>query len=123
MLGKAKLDATGHRWVAALSAYHFKILYKPGRTNSDADGLSRRPPELYEEIDPEVIRAICNSHQGLPLKLGWTAGPPESLQSQGQRKRKLDILLGVHLILLEMVIDFAMLAELMIVFRDSQCIR
>ena len=36
---------------------------------------------------------------------------------------KLDLLLGVHLILLEMVIYFAMLAELAIVFRDTQCIR
>ena len=31
ILTTAKLDATGHRWVAALSNYTFSISYKPGR--------------------------------------------------------------------------------------------
>lgn len=30
VLTSAKLDATGHRWVAALSSYNFSITYKPG---------------------------------------------------------------------------------------------
>ena len=30
VLTTAKLDATGHRWVAALSNYTFNIIYKPG---------------------------------------------------------------------------------------------
>lgn len=37
ILSTAKLDATGHRWVAALAAFDFDILYRPGRNNSDAD--------------------------------------------------------------------------------------
>ena len=41
ILTTAKLDATGHRWVAALSNYTFSIPYKPGRNNTDADALSR----------------------------------------------------------------------------------
>ena len=41
ILTTAKLDATGHRWVAALSNYTFSISYKPGRNNKDADALSR----------------------------------------------------------------------------------
>ena len=36
----AKLDATGHRWVAALSNYRFSIIYKPGKGHQDADALS-----------------------------------------------------------------------------------
>ena len=84
VLGKAKLDATGHRWIAALSAYDFKILYKPGRTNSDADGLSRCPPELYEEIDPEMIRAICNSHQGLPYISSMSTELPPDISRQDE---------------------------------------
>ena len=41
ILTTAKLDATGHRWVAALSNYTFSITYKPGKNNKDADALSR----------------------------------------------------------------------------------
>ena len=41
VLTTAKLDATGHGQVAALSNYTFSILYKPGKANRDADALSR----------------------------------------------------------------------------------
>ena len=37
----AKLEATGHRWVAALSNYTFSITYRPGKNNNHADALSR----------------------------------------------------------------------------------
>lgn len=55
---KAKLDATSHRWLASLANYNFKLIYKPGKMNGDADGLSRRP---QEEMFPEVVRAICHA--------------------------------------------------------------
>ncbi|XP_052797464.1 uncharacterized protein LOC128229702 [Mya arenaria] len=54
ILSSAKLDATGHRWVAALSAYDFDIVYKSGKLNSDCDGLSRKPHLFSEEI-----KAVC----------------------------------------------------------------
>lgn len=63
ILTSAKLNATGHRWVAALSAYQFSITYKPGKTNTDADALSRLPPTLSEN----TVKAICDSDQGHPL--------------------------------------------------------
>ncbi|KAL5007068.1 hypothetical protein ScPMuIL_015874, partial [Solemya velum] len=44
----AKLDATGHRWLASLSSYNFKLIYRSGKSNSDADGLSRRPYQAEE---------------------------------------------------------------------------
>ena len=37
VLTMAKLDATGHRWVATLSNYTFSILYKPGKSTRDVD--------------------------------------------------------------------------------------
>ena len=49
VLTSAKLDATGHRWLAALSAFNFDIIYRPARSNSDADGLSKHPT-LNEQI-------------------------------------------------------------------------
>ena len=39
IFSKAKLDATGHRWVAQLPSYTFDIYYKAGNKNLDADAL------------------------------------------------------------------------------------
>lgn len=50
----AKLDAMSHRWLASLSNYNFKLNYKTGKSNRDADGLSRRPAEIL----PNVIKAL-----------------------------------------------------------------
>lgn len=60
VLTSAKLDATGQRWVAALSNYNFDLAYRSGAKNADADGLSRTPAVLStEQIDfPEVLKAI-----------------------------------------------------------------
>ena len=64
VLTTAKLDATGHRWLAALSAYDFTISYKPGKTNTDADALSRLPePEEPEDsevtLDIAAVQQLC----------------------------------------------------------------
>ena len=53
VLTSAKLDSTGHRWLADLTNFHFEILYKPGRHNTDADALSR--------ISSDAVKAICRS--------------------------------------------------------------
>ena len=58
----AKLDATGHRWLADLSNYNFTITYRSGRNNADADGLSRIiHKEETTTVFPEVLKAICQS--------------------------------------------------------------
>ena len=48
-LTTAKLDATGQRWIANLANYNFKIFYHCGRSNIDADSLSRIPWEVTQE--------------------------------------------------------------------------
>jgi transposase InsO family protein len=86
ILTSAKLDATGHRWLAALSVYDFEIRYRPGRNNTDADSLSRAPccgtdpgeetalklpvcTEVTDEdsrvISTECMTALCGSIQTL----------------------------------------------------------
>uniref|UniRef100_H3ABA9 ribonuclease H n=1 Tax=Latimeria chalumnae TaxID=7897 RepID=H3ABA9_LATCH len=43
ILTTAKLNATGHHWVSQLADFNFMIKYRPGKSNADADGLSRMP--------------------------------------------------------------------------------
>ncbi|MCG8048682.1 MAG: RNase H-like domain-containing protein, partial [Candidatus Thiodiazotropha endolucinida] len=61
VLSSAKLDATGHRWLAALGSYDFKLTYRSGKANGDADGLSRRPHEQTEMFS-DVVNAICQAY-------------------------------------------------------------
>ena len=63
----AKLNATGHRWVAELADFNFTMKYHPGRKNQVADTLSRMPVDVEEyisqctaETNPEAIRAIVH---------------------------------------------------------------
>ena len=56
VLTTAKLDATGHRWLAALAAFNFEIQYISGFVNRDADALSRFP---FETIDIASVQAAC----------------------------------------------------------------
>ena len=41
ILTTTKLDTTGQRWVASLANYNFKIFYRSGKLNVEADALSR----------------------------------------------------------------------------------
>ena len=63
VLSTAKLDATGHRWVAALANYNSTITYRSGRLNKDADGLSRQfeGSEPEQIIYPDVLKAVINT--------------------------------------------------------------
>ena len=63
ILTTAKLDATGQRWIAALSNYNFDIKYRSGKKNADADGLSRMKEEETEKnvIFPEVLKAVSQA--------------------------------------------------------------
>ena len=62
VLSSAKLNAAGHRWLAALTTYDFDIIYKPGRDNVDADWLSRNAmdtEEGWKHIPLAGVKAIC----------------------------------------------------------------
>lgn len=65
VLQKAQLDATGHRWIAALSSYDFTIQYRSGKANGDADALSRMPQDV-EVIPRESIQALCRTQFAQP---------------------------------------------------------
>ncbi|KAL6462538.1 hypothetical protein MHYP_G00289600 [Metynnis hypsauchen] len=63
VLNSARLNATGHRWLAALATYDFEIQYRPGKSNINADLLSRKDKkdhaEPWKEISQTEVKAIC----------------------------------------------------------------
>ena len=63
ILTTAKLDATGQRWVASLANYNFKIFYKNGKLNVEADALSCIPWEStqIEHIEPLIVKTMLQS--------------------------------------------------------------
>ncbi|KAL1274976.1 hypothetical protein QQF64_027790 [Cirrhinus molitorella] len=101
ILTSAKLDATSYRWLSGLSTYNFKLRYRAGSQNQDADGLSRRPHgepvddlaslkererirqftlhHLMESRDElpvlttETVKAICEKHQVLMSPIGLSS--------------------------------------------------
>ena len=66
VLTTAKLDAASHRWVTSLANYNFRLHYRAGKTNIDADALSRVSwPECMPDnlgtslkVNAAAIRAI-----------------------------------------------------------------
>ena len=44
-----------------MSSFNFKFIYRSGKSNGDADGLSRRPQETTEMF-PEVVKAISQAY-------------------------------------------------------------
>jgi transposase InsO family protein len=80
ILSSAKLDATRHRWVAELADFNFKIFYKPGSSNNDADGLSRMPldidrymKECTQGVEPDEFGAVAQLTQdSKQCQTGWS---------------------------------------------------
>ena len=58
VLTTAKLDVTGHSWLAALSSYNFSLVYRAGRINNVADALSRLPSTNKETLFNDIIKAM-----------------------------------------------------------------
>ena len=63
ILMTAKLDATGQRWIARLADYNFNLHYRSGKSNKDADALSRIPwTNGYDKLaDESVMKAIIST--------------------------------------------------------------
>ena len=57
VLKTAQLDATSHRWLAALSIFDFEIKYKQGILHTDADALSRLPRD-EPFVDQEYMHSL-----------------------------------------------------------------
>ena len=60
ILTSAKLDAMRQRWVASLANFNFRIFYKTGKTNVEADALSCIPRSKCQVIDAAMVKAIID---------------------------------------------------------------
>ena len=77
ILTTAKLDATGQRWVASLVNSNFKIFYKSGKLNVEADTLSRISWEntQVDHLELLIVQTMLQS------KLETEMGIPEKYSS------------------------------------------
>lgn len=81
VLTTARLNAVGHRWVGELADFHFTIKYRPGKSNADADTLSRQPlpinnhlNEYTETMLPDVVSAIWQGDKAVrDNDVSWVA--------------------------------------------------
>ena len=81
VMSTAKLNAVGHRWVGELSEFRFNIKYRPGKSNIDADTLSRIPLDIdnyvttcTEELSQDVLHATWEGGRAAQKKdVAWIA--------------------------------------------------
>ena len=59
VLTTAKLDTTGHRWMAKLAKFNFTVYYILGKSNVEGDAMSRVPWD--QNIRAEAVRAISKA--------------------------------------------------------------
>ncbi|CAI5668147.1 unnamed protein product [Oreochromis niloticus] len=100
VLTTAKLNASGQRWVAELADFNFTIKYRPGKTNADADFLSKMPLDFEDymncctqTVSQDVVAA---SQQGILVQqteaLMFNAVSFHTLQHQTQAEELLDMI-------------------------------
>ena len=64
ILTTAKLNATGHRWVAELADFDFSIKYRPGKIHKDVDTMSCLPlkvDDYTEQIPQDEVKATLST--------------------------------------------------------------
>lgn len=71
VLTTAKLNATGHRWLAALATYDFDVQYRPGKAHIDVDLLSRNLADTdhtggWDSLSQNVVKSLCQRVSAFP---------------------------------------------------------
>ena len=50
------------RWAIMLSSYQYKLRYRPGTTNANADALSRLPLTVKQEVTEDLSESVLSLH-------------------------------------------------------------
>ena len=84
-LETAKLSAVEQRWASQLALFNFKITYKPGKNNQNADALSRMPskPQTVTE-KPEAALVSTSSGTTTLATLAMSAQVPPEITAANQ---------------------------------------
>ena len=82
ILTMVNLDTTGQRWVTSLANYDFKVKYRSGKQNIDADSLSRIPWDA--EHVHAVLEGGCVASCELLHLVGMKSVRPEVLPKLSQ---------------------------------------
>ena len=71
ILTTIKLDITGQRLVASLANYSFKIFYRSGKLNVEADALSHIPWEntQVDHMAPLIVKTMLQSKLGMDVDI------------------------------------------------------
>ena len=85
ILATSNLDATGHRWVAALADFNMKIKYLRGADNKVADVLSRIESRLDTLTTDQSLRGDETKH--LPCQEDCTEVDKEAVNKVMERAR------------------------------------
>ena len=81
VLTTANLDATGHRWLAAVGAFDFEIANRPGKNNADTDSLPRLVTP--STISKDSIKTICQTITIKMTLVETMSASPYVLEFQG----------------------------------------
>ena len=81
VLSSAKLNATGLHWIGELADFNFTIHQRPGKSNIDADALSRMPSDdvaymktYTEMVPPDVLQAdACSAKSQDQEQVNWVS--------------------------------------------------
>lgn len=76
-LSSAKLGATEQRWAAQLASFDFEIRYRSGRSNRNADSLSRQHPAGA----PDLVAMVPGTSLPEPLQQVLQVGRAEATQA------------------------------------------
>ena len=122
------------RWALILSAYNYKLKFKPTDEHSNADELSRLPLQSNDSLGaipeasihnisqieaiPVTAQAVCSATQTLSKVLhytqnGWPTTIPESLQPYSARRHELSVEAGCLLWGIRVIIPASLQQELL----------
>ena len=107
VLSSAKLNATALRWIGELADFNFTIHYRPGKTNIDADTLSRIHSDdtayvemCMEMVPKDVLQAVaCSAKSQDQGQVNWVSAltgditvlPTDTLGTDESPVPKIDI--------------------------------